>query len=84
MIFLEKSELPSSKYLSKNYIPPSPEKFPITFKKSHTPIYIPISPCTLLMFFFLSNFLYLKKNDNAQLCTDKIEAIPSNNIENRP
>ena len=26
----------------------------------------------------------LKKTDNAQLCTGKIEAIPGNNIENRP
>ena len=33
---------------------------------------------------FLSfQFPLLKKTDNAQLCTGKIEAIPSNNIENR-
>ena len=31
------------------------------------PIYIPIT--TLRMFSFLSNFLYFKKTDNAQLCT---------------
>ena len=34
--------------------------------------------------FFPSNFFYLKKSDNAQLCTGKIRAIHSNNIENRP
>ena len=33
---------------------------------------------------FLSfQFPLLKKTDNAQLCTGKIKAIPSNNIENR-
>ena len=33
---------------------------------------------------FLSfQFPILKKNDNTQLCTGKIRAIPSNNIENR-
>ena len=35
-------------------------------------------------FFFISNFLYLKITDNAQLCTGKIRIIPSSNIENRP
>ena len=39
------------------------------------PFYIPIT--TLRVFFFLSNFLHLKKlTINTQLCTGKIEAIP--------
>ena len=76
MIFLEKSELPFSKCPTKNYVSPLPEKFSIPLKKSPLHIYIPISPCTLLMFFILSNFLYLKKTYNAQLCTGKIDAIP--------
>ena len=34
---------------------------------------------------FLSfQFCLLKKTDNAQLCTGKIDAIPRNNIESRP
>ena len=57
---------------NKNLKPPSPPP----------PIYIPIT--TLRMFFFLSNFFYLKITDNAQLCTGKIGIILSNNIENGP
>ena len=89
MIFLEKSELPFSKCPTKNYITPSPEYMSIPLKRRTLitplpppPIYIPIT--TLRMGLFLSDFHYLKKTDNAQLCTGKIDAISSNNIENRP
>ena len=81
MIFLEKSELPFSKCPTKNYITPSPEQMSISLKIRTSitpppphPIYIPIT--TLRMFFFLSNFLYLKITDKAQLCTGKIGIIP--------
>ena len=75
MIFLEKSELPFSKCPTKNYITPSPEKMSIPLKRRNSitppppppPIIIPIT--TLLMFSFLSNLLYFKNTDNAQLCT---------------
>ena len=77
---------PSQNVLPKNYTTPPPEKVSIPLKRRSSitppPSYIPIT--TLQMFFSLSNFFYLKKPDNAQLCTGKIEAIPSNNIEDRP
>ena len=66
MIILEKSELPFSKCPTKNYITPPPEKKCQSLEKRNLnhpppPIYIPITK--LRMFFFLSNFLYLKKTD---------------------
>ena len=41
------------------------------------------APDVFLSFQFTLVFT-LKKTDNAQLCTGKIETINSNNIENRP
>ena len=87
MIILAKSEPSFSKCPTKKYITPPPEKNVNPLEKrnlnhSPTPLYIPIT--TLRMFFFPSNFPYLKKTGNAQLCTGKIRAIHGNNIENRP
>ena len=91
MIFLEKSELRFSKCPTKNYIrhTPPPEKMSISLKRKTSitpppPIFI-IYPNQHASDVFLSfQFPLLKKTDNAQLCTGKIEAITSNNIENRP
>ena len=80
MIFLEKSELPSQNVLPKIILLPhlnkcqSPSKQEPQSPTPPPPIYIPIT--TLRMFFFLSNFLYLKITDKAQLCTGKIGIIP--------
>ena len=93
MIFLEKSELPFSKCPTKNYITPSSEvntyeynSIPLKIRTAippPPPPFISQSPRSGC-FFFISNFLYLKITDNAQLCTGKIRIIPSSNIENRP
>ena len=76
MIIVEKSELPFSKYSTKNYITPPPEKNvnPLKRGTSITPLphlYLNHhAPDVFLSF----QFPLLKKTDNAQLCTGKIGA----------
>ena len=84
MIFLEKSELPFSKlYYSLTRINVNPLENKNRNPPTPPPPFISQSPRSGC-FFFISNFLYLKITDNAQLCTGKIRIIPSSNIENRP